>query len=44
MDGYSVTYIREQADGETTEQYLNRKAYKAAELYLGATDLLNWEV
>lgn len=44
IDGYSVTYAQEQAEGETIEQFLNRKAYAAAELYLGATDLLSWEV
>lgn len=44
IDGYAVTYAQEQAEGETTEQFLNRKAYAAAELYLSTTDLLSWEV
>ncbi len=43
-DGYSVSYMAEQAAGETGEELSNRKAYKAAEMFLGSTGLLCWEV
>lgn len=43
-DGYSVSFAQEQIAGETAEELLNRKAYKAAEMFLISTDLLNWEV
>lgn len=40
-DGYSVTYAVEQADGETEETYLRKKAYDVAYLYLLPLGLLN---
>ena len=43
-DGYSVSYAVEQADGETEETYLRKKAYDAAYLYLLPTGLLNRKV
>lgn len=43
-DGYSVTFVQEQNAGETTEELLNRKAYKAAQLFLSTTNLLNRRV
>lgn len=43
-DGYSVSYVQEQTSGETAEELLNRKAYKAAEMFLDSTGLLCWEV
>ena len=44
IDGYSVSFAQEQSSGETSEELLNRKAYKAAELFLMSTGLLGWEV
>lgn len=41
-DGYSVSYVQEQTAGETTEEILSRKIYKAAEIFLEPTGLLNW--
>lgn len=38
-DGYSVTYENGR-DGDTADDLLNRKIYKAAELYLEPTGLL----
>lgn len=43
-DGYSVSYVNEQASGESTEALLNRKIYSAAEIYLMPTGLLNWSI
>ena len=33
-DGYSVTYVNEQVDGETAEAVASRKAYEVARTYL----------
>lgn len=33
-DGYSISYITEQTDGQTSEELLKRKAYDAAYIYL----------
>ncbi|MEE1085818.1 MAG: hypothetical protein U0L05_01400 [Schaedlerella sp.] len=44
IDGYSISFVQEQIAGETAEELLNRKAYKAAEMFLMPTGLLNWEV
>lgn len=41
-DGYSVSFVQEQNAGETAEEMLNRKAYKAAEVFLSPTGLLDW--
>ena len=43
-DGYSVSYAVEQADGETEENYLRKKAYDAAYLYLLPMGLLSRKV
>ena len=43
-DGYSVSFVQEQNAGETAEEILNRKAYKAAEMFLSPTWLLCLEV
>lgn len=43
-DGYSVTYISEQRDGETLEDLLSRKASQIARRYLAGTGLLNRKV
>lgn len=43
-DGYSVSFVQEQNTGETSEELVNRKAYKAAELFLLPTGLLNRRV
>lgn len=39
-DGYSVTYVTEQTDGQTTEELLQKKAYAAASMYLLPTGWL----
>lgn len=39
-DGYSVSYVTEQNSGETVEELLERKVYKAAEVFLSPTGLL----
>lgn len=39
-DGYSVSYVTEQKDGESWEEALSRKAYQAARPYLLPTGLL----
>lgn len=39
-DGYSVSYVQEKASDETLEELQNRKAYKAAEIYLEPIGLL----
>ena len=41
-DGYSVSYVSELHSGESTEELLNRKIYKAAEVFLIPTGLLDW--
>lgn len=33
-DGYSVTYVTEQTDGQTAEEVLRKKAYATASTYL----------
>ena len=43
-DGYSVSYVNEQAAGESAETMLNRKVYQAAEVFLLPTGLLNWSI
>lgn len=43
-DGYSVSYVSELESGESAEELLNRKAYKAAEVFLSPTGLLDWWV
>lgn len=43
-DGYSVTYVSEQKEGETSEDLLSRKASQIARRYLIKTGLLNRKV
>lgn len=43
-DGYSVSFAQEQREGETSEELLYRKAYKAAEIFLAGKGLLDWSV
>lgn len=38
-DGYSVTYVTEQTDGQTAEEVLRKKAYAAASAYLLPTGM-----
>lgn len=33
-DGYSVTYVTEQTDGQTVEELIQKKAYATASMYL----------
>ena len=33
-DGYSVTYVNEQTDGQTLEELMQKKAYEAVKMYL----------
>ena len=40
-DGYSVTYVTEQVDGQTAEQLVKKKAYEAMYPYLLPTGWLN---
>lgn len=40
-DGYSVSFAQEQYAGETSEELLYRKAYKAAEIFLIDKGLLD---
>lgn len=40
-DGYSVTYVTEQTDGQTAEEILQKKAYDAAYVYLLPTGWLS---
>lgn len=40
IDGYSVTYVTEGVDGETSERMLEKKLYSIAKLYLLETGLL----
>ena len=43
-DGYSVTYVTEQTDGQTAEEVLRKKAYAAASTYLLPTGWLSRKV
>lgn len=43
-DGYSVTYVTEQMEGQTVEELIRKKAYKAAYIYLLPTGWLNRRV
>ena len=43
-DGYSVTYVTEQTDGQTAEEVLRKKAYAAASTYLLPTGSLSRKV
>lgn len=43
-DGYSVTYVTEQTDGQTAEEVLRRKTYAAASTYLLPTGWLSRKV
>ncbi len=43
-DGLSITFAQEQREGETSEELLYRKAYKAAEIFLAGKGLLDWSV
>lgn len=44
IDGYSVSYTIESKDGESLEEFLNRKALDIARKYLLNTGLLNRKV
>lgn len=43
-DGYSVTYVTEQTDGQTVEELIQKKAYAAASMYLIPTGWLSRKV
>ncbi len=43
-DGYSVSYAVEQMDGQTIEELIGKKAYKAASTYLLPTGWLSRKV
>lgn len=43
-DGYSVSYAVEQADGQTVEELIRKKAYEAASTYLLPTGWLSRKV
>ena len=43
-DGYSVTYVTEQQDGESLEELIRKKAYAAASTYLLPTGWLSRKV
>lgn len=43
-DGYSVAYVTEQADGQTREEWIMKKAYDAAYVYLLPTGWLSRKV
>lgn len=43
-DGYSVSYVVEQTDGQTAEEAVGRKAYDAVYMYLLPTGWLNRKV
>lgn len=43
-DGYSVTYVTEQTDGQTVEELLQKKAYATASMYLLPTGWLSRKV
>ena len=40
IDGYSVTYITDRADGETVESVFKKKAYETVKPWLGPLGLL----
>lgn len=43
-DGYSVSYVTEKQDGQTTEEYIRKKAYQAVYMYLLPTGWLSRKV
>lgn len=43
-DGYSVTYVTEQTDGQTVEEVIKKKAYQAAYMYLMPAGWLSGKV
>lgn len=43
-NGYSVSYVTDQASGESSNQALYRKIYAAAEPFLETCGILNWGV
>ena len=43
-DGYSVTYVTEQTDGQTLEELICKKAYAATSMYLMPTGWLSRKV
>lgn len=43
-DGYSVTYVTEQSEGQTSEELFRKKAYEVACAYLLPTGWLNRKV
>lgn len=43
-DGYSVTYVTEQQDGESMEELIRKKAYAVASTYLLSTGWLSRKV
>ena len=43
-DGYSVTYVNEQTDGQTLEELIQKKAYEAVKMYLLPTGWLSRKV
>lgn len=43
-DGYSASYVVEQADGQTMEELIRKKAYAAASVYLLPTGWLSRRV
>ena len=43
-DGYSVTYVNEQTDGQTLEELMQKKAYEAVKMYLLPTGWLSRKV
>lgn len=43
-DGYSVSYVTEQTDGQTAEEVTRKKAYEAAYMYLLPTGWLSRKV
>lgn len=44
IDGYSASYVTEQKDGQTSEEFLKKKAYEAAYPYLLPTGWLSRKV
>lgn len=43
-DGYSVTYVNEQVDGQTAEELMKKKAYEAIKMYLLPTGWLSRKI
>ena len=43
-DGYSVSYVTEQTDGQTVEELIQKKAYSAASMYLIPTGWMSRRV